>query len=134
MTGFSNLWPSTRTTVISHQPQYYSSILPDVKIRCVYYIVFALFLVFFISETTVYTPPLERLGGRGRPTFSITEAQLRFLLSCGFRLRQMAEILNVSVRTLRRRMRYLKQSSDKGKKILYKIQRKKKNSEHKWLF
>ncbi|KAF6721551.1 hypothetical protein FQA47_002195 [Oryzias melastigma] len=57
------------------------------------------------EETTVYTPPLERLGGRGRPTFSITEAQLRFLLSCGFRLRQMAEILNVSVRTLRRRMR-----------------------------
>uniref|UniRef100_A0A8C2AGH5 Integrase catalytic domain-containing protein n=2 Tax=Cyprinus carpio TaxID=7962 RepID=A0A8C2AGH5_CYPCA len=51
-----------------------------------------------------YSAPLVR-GSSGRPRFSITEEQLRFLIEYNFSTRQMAEILCVSRRTVKRRLR-----------------------------
>ncbi|RXN38427.1 hypothetical protein ROHU_001117 [Labeo rohita] len=51
-----------------------------------------------------YSAPLER-GFSGRPQYSITQEQLRFLLEYNFSTKQMAEILGVSKRTVKRRLR-----------------------------
>uniref|UniRef100_A0A3B1J120 Integrase catalytic domain-containing protein n=1 Tax=Astyanax mexicanus TaxID=7994 RepID=A0A3B1J120_ASTMX len=42
----------------------------------------------------------------GRPHYSITRDQLLFLKSCGFTVSQMADILNVSLNTVKRRLRH----------------------------
>ncbi|XP_042578563.1 uncharacterized protein LOC109090966 [Cyprinus carpio] len=52
-----------------------------------------------------YSAPLVG-GSSGRPRFSITEEQLRFLIEYNFSTRQMAEILCVSRRTVKRRLRW----------------------------
>ncbi|KAK7162423.1 hypothetical protein R3I93_006657 [Phoxinus phoxinus] len=52
-----------------------------------------------------YSAPLVR-GSSGRPRFCITEEQLRFLLEYNFSTKQMAEILCVSRRTVKRRLRW----------------------------
>lgn len=57
--------------------------------------------------STGYTAPLEqasRFNGCGRPRFSVTKEQLEYFLSMGFRYRKVAEMLGVSLRTVRRRM------------------------------
>ncbi|XP_038554104.1 uncharacterized protein LOC119898821 isoform X1 [Micropterus salmoides] len=54
-----------------------------------------------------YQAPLVLSGGRGRPHYCVTREQLSFLRSCGFTAPQMADILHVSVRTVRRRLRQL---------------------------
>ncbi|ROI15247.1 hypothetical protein DPX16_1400 [Anabarilius grahami] len=51
-----------------------------------------------------YSAPLVR-GSSGRPRFSITEEQLRFLIEYNFSTKQMADILCVSRRTVKRRLR-----------------------------
>ncbi|KAI7810722.1 Pol polyprotein [Triplophysa rosa] len=51
-----------------------------------------------------YSVPLVR-GLPGRPQYSITQEQLRFLLEYNFSTKQMAEILGVSKRTVKRRLR-----------------------------
>ncbi|KAL4007073.1 adhesion G-protein coupled receptor G5 [Sarotherodon galilaeus] len=52
-----------------------------------------------------YQAPVVFNRGRGRPLYLITREQLSFLKSCGFTAPQMADILNVSLRTIRRRLR-----------------------------
>ncbi|XP_031165359.1 uncharacterized protein LOC116057094 [Sander lucioperca] len=49
--------------------------------------------------------PLTWTGARGLPQYAITRGQLEFLMSCGFRPSQMAEILNVSLKTVKRHLR-----------------------------
>nr|XP_055037085.1 uncharacterized protein LOC129424440 [Misgurnus anguillicaudatus] len=51
-----------------------------------------------------YSAPLVR-GSSGRPQLSITQEQLQFLLEYNFSTKQMAEILGVSKRTVKRRLR-----------------------------
>lgn len=58
-----------------------------------------------ISGSFGYQAPLVLSGGRGRPHYCVTREQLSFLRSCGFTAPQMADILHVSVRTVRRRLR-----------------------------
>jgi len=41
----------------------------------------------------------------GPPVYDITEAQLKFLQSCGFTAVQISHILNVSSKTVQRRLR-----------------------------
>ena len=48
--------------------------------------------------------PVLQSGCAGRPRFDIPEQQLRFLVQSGFTGTQMAEIIGVSLRTVRRRM------------------------------
>lgn len=60
-------------------------------------------------ETSGYQAPLVRTGDFGRSSYLITEEHLRFLLSCGFGTMQIAEILDVSVSTVKRRLRYEQQ-------------------------
>lgn len=48
--------------------------------------------------------PLECNGLVGRPSYDIPESQLQYLLQCKFTVPQISMILNVSVRTIRRRM------------------------------
>ncbi|KAL4009537.1 hypothetical protein ACER0C_003389 [Sarotherodon galilaeus] len=52
-----------------------------------------------------YQAPVVFNRGRGRSLYLITREQLSFLKSCGFTAPQMADILNVSLRTIRRRLR-----------------------------
>lgn len=56
-------------------------------------------------ETSGYQAPLVRTGDFGRSSYLITEEHLRFLLSCGFVATQIAEILDVSVSAVKRRLR-----------------------------
>ena len=49
-------------------------------------------------------PQALRSGSVGRPKFDVPEQQLRFLVDSGFTGLQMAEIIGVSLRTVRRRM------------------------------
>ena len=51
-----------------------------------------------------HTPPLRRTGCIGRPRFEIPREQIIFLLESRFTALQMAEILGVSLSTVRRRM------------------------------
>ena len=51
-----------------------------------------------------YGAVIERTGSVGRPRYDIPEKQLEFLLQSGFTVPQISLILNVSVRTVRRRM------------------------------
>ena len=57
-----------------------------------------------------YHAQLVRGGRRGAPSFSITRQQLLFLRSCGFNIPQMAGVLNVSERTVQRRLRQVAKS------------------------
>ncbi|XP_013889899.1 uncharacterized protein LOC106537082 [Austrofundulus limnaeus] len=52
-----------------------------------------------------FQAPLVDSGSRGRPNYNITREQLTFLKSCGFTTKVMAEVMNVSVRTIKRRIR-----------------------------
>uniref|UniRef100_A0A669C4E2 Integrase catalytic domain-containing protein n=1 Tax=Oreochromis niloticus TaxID=8128 RepID=A0A669C4E2_ORENI len=52
-----------------------------------------------------YQAPVVFNRGRGRSLYLITREQLSFLKSCGFTAPQMADILNVSLPTIRRRLR-----------------------------
>jgi hypothetical protein len=47
---------------------------------------------------------VESGGSVGRPSYDIPEGQLQYLLQCKFTVPQISMILNVSVRTVRRRM------------------------------
>lgn len=49
------------------------------------------------------TPPIVETTGRGRPPYDISRENLESLLELGFSFQQMASILGVSVRTIRRR-------------------------------
>lgn len=62
--------------------------------------------LFATLGTSGYQAPLVRTGDFGRSSYLITEKHLRFLLSCGFVIAQIAEILDVSVSTVKRRLRY----------------------------
>ncbi|CAM4273683.1 unnamed protein product [Leuciscus chuanchicus] len=57
------------------------------------------------EESTGYRPPLNSNGSRGPPSYIITQDQLSFLLSCGFTVTQIADILHTSVSTVKRRLR-----------------------------
>ncbi|XP_026111037.1 uncharacterized protein LOC113085763 [Carassius auratus] len=57
------------------------------------------------DDNTVYRPPLIRSGSRGAPSYVITQDQLSFLLSCGFTVKQIAQILHTSISTVKRRLR-----------------------------
>ncbi|KAK7157551.1 hypothetical protein R3I93_008903 [Phoxinus phoxinus] len=57
------------------------------------------------EESTGYRPPLNSNGSRGAPSYAITQDQLSFLLSCGFTVTQIADILHTSVSTVKRRLR-----------------------------
>lgn len=53
-----------------------------------------------------YTPAVEYCGHAGRPRYDIPQSQLEYLLQCRFTVPQIALLLNVSVRTVRRRMEH----------------------------
>lgn len=53
---------------------------------------------------SVYTSPVEHLGVIGRPRYFIPSHMLESLINMGFSVPQIASILFVSVRTVRRRM------------------------------
>ncbi|XP_016348515.1 uncharacterized protein LOC107693586 [Sinocyclocheilus anshuiensis] len=57
------------------------------------------------QASSSYQAPLTCSGGRGAPHYSITREQLSFLKSCGFSLPSIAEILQVSLATVKRRMK-----------------------------
>ncbi|KAA0724141.1 hypothetical protein E1301_Tti020079 [Triplophysa tibetana] len=57
-----------------------------------------------LQVSQAYSVPLVR-GLPGRPQYSITQEQLRFLVEYNFSTKQMAEILGVSKRTVKRRLR-----------------------------
>jgi hypothetical protein len=46
-----------------------------------------------------------RCGRRGAPKFDISADQLKFLMSCGFNMEQMAVIMSVSSSTIKRALR-----------------------------
>lgn len=56
------------------------------------------------NHTGGFRPPLITSGGRGRPSWDISEDQLRYLLEYNFTVREIAELLGVSYSTVRRRM------------------------------
>ena len=56
-----------------------------------------------VQSSLVYQAPL-RENGRGRPRYHVTEDQLRHLLSHGFAVPVIAQMLGISVSTVRRRM------------------------------
>lgn len=66
---------------------------------------FSVILLSVFWGTQGYSAPLVR-GSSGRPRFSITEEQLRFLIEYNFSTRQMAEILCVSRWTVKHRLRW----------------------------
>lgn len=55
------------------------------------------------TEITGYVCPMDRSTGRGRPRYAIEKSQLEFLRGKHFTWVQIARLLNVSTRTLRRR-------------------------------
>ncbi|XP_051982025.1 uncharacterized protein LOC127643374 [Xyrauchen texanus] len=57
------------------------------------------------QASSSYQAPLTCSGGRGAPHYSITREQLSFLTSCGFSLRSIAEILQVSLATVKQRIK-----------------------------
>lgn len=54
--------------------------------------------------TAKCTPPLIKTGLRGRPKFQLTLEQLEYFLEYGFKARDMAQMLNVSEKTIARRL------------------------------
>lgn len=56
------------------------------------------------NHTGGFRPPLIVSGGRGRPSWDISEDQLKFLLEYNFTVREIGELLGVSYSTVRRRM------------------------------
>lgn len=60
---------------------------------------------YIFSGSFGYQSPVVFNRGRGRSLYLITQEQLSFLKSCGFTAPQMADILNVSLHTIRRRLR-----------------------------
>ena len=56
-----------------------------------------------IAEYDIHTP-IHRTGTRGRPRFLIDQTQLENLLVLHFKVPQIASLLGVSIRTVRRRM------------------------------
>lgn len=51
-----------------------------------------------------YRAPLQRLGSRGRPRYEISRSQLEYFLLNGFKGPDIAVMLGVSLRTVRRRI------------------------------
>lgn len=51
-----------------------------------------------------YRASLSTPGERGRPSYDIREEQLSYLLEQGFTVRDISNILGVSIRTVERRM------------------------------
>lgn len=51
-----------------------------------------------------FKPALTRTGERGRPSWNISEDQLKYLLEYNFTVREIAALFGVSYRTIRRRM------------------------------
>ncbi|KAK3732013.1 hypothetical protein QZH41_016884, partial [Actinostola sp. cb2023] len=51
-----------------------------------------------------YQAPLRKDGGRGRPTFNISQEQLTFLLDQGFSVPEISSVLGVGKRTVERRL------------------------------
>ena len=69
----------------------------------------AMRLLMEVSERTItiqrqYQPPLVYSGMRGRPRLDISNSQIAWLLEVRFTVPQIADILGVSVCTVRRRM------------------------------
>ena len=57
-----------------------------------------------LNFNTGYSSSLNMTGLRGRPSYDITEEQLSHLLEQGFKVRDISNILQVSCRTVERRM------------------------------
>ena len=55
-------------------------------------------------EENVFPVQVQNIGSVGRPAFAISCHQLRYLIESRFSVPQIAELLGVSVSTLRRRM------------------------------
>ena len=58
------------------------------------------------AQGSGYEAPVKRNGGRGRPSYDISEEQLSFLLHQGFNSSDISQLLGVSVKTVKRRMSY----------------------------
>lgn len=56
------------------------------------------------NHTGGFRPALIISGGRGRPSWDISEDQLKYLLEYNFSVREIGELLGVSYSTVRRRM------------------------------
>lgn len=56
------------------------------------------------NHTGGFRPALIRSGGRGRPSWDVSEDQLKYLLEYNFSVREIGELLSVSYSTVRRRM------------------------------
>ena len=56
------------------------------------------------SPSRYSAAPVDRRGLVGRPVYDIPKNQLQYLLQCRFTVPQISMMLNVSVRTIRRRM------------------------------
>jgi len=55
-------------------------------------------------ERTVQSVPPRHTGKMGRPAFDIPEDSLEYYVQCNFKTKQIAEIFNVSTRTIERRL------------------------------
>ena len=58
------------------------------------------------AHSSGYKASVDRNGGRGRPSYDISEEQLSFLLHQGFNSSDISQLLGVSVKTVKRRMSY----------------------------
>lgn len=58
------------------------------------------------SVITATIPPQAEVNGRGRPSYQICKEDLESLLELGFNFQQIAKIIGVSVRTIRRRREF----------------------------
>lgn len=59
-----------------------------------------------VAESTSYveSPPVITTGEHGQPRYAISEHQLQYLVESGFKRPQLADIVGVSLSTVRRRM------------------------------
>ena len=60
-----------------------------------------------IAGSSGYQATLVWKGRRGPPSYQITEEQLSFLRTCRFSVKEIAALLQVSVRTVHRRLRFV---------------------------
>ncbi len=63
---------------------------------------------FFSDEhqQRAFNIPKEATPGRGAPRYVLTEGMISALSDCRFTAKRMASVLGVSLRTIRRRLRY----------------------------
>ncbi len=60
-----------------------------------------------LAKTSYQAVRSSETGNKGAPKLCISKEQLAFLLSCGFNIRRISQLIGVSRNTIKRRMRYM---------------------------